>query len=86
MKRSDFKLVKCRGCKKPFQARIQCKPKDRPAECYYCKDCLTFRKASIIQLDNIYKRLANMEKDIDRLRDLHEKRMKELFNNGHDQL
>ncbi len=79
MKKSEFVLVKCKGCGNPFQARLKCKLKDRPDDCYYCKGCLTFKKASILQLDNIYRRLDDMEKEINRIRKFHEDRMKEIY-------
>lgn len=81
MKKSDFKMIKCKGCGKPFKARIECIPKQRPEECYYCKDCLSFHKATILQLDNFYKRLDAMEYEIDRLRKFHEEKMKQLYEN-----
>jgi hypothetical protein len=79
MKKSEFVLIKCKGCGDPFKARRECKPKPRPEECNYCKTCLNFRKACEILIDTFDERLKKMEEEIERMRKFHEEQMKKYL-------
>lgn len=81
MKKSNFLLIKCEGCGKPFPANPVCKSikKNRPRYCNYCKECLTFKKGIELLLEQLYKRQIEIKDEIDRIKEFHEKRMKELL-------
>jgi len=81
MKKSDFILIKCAGCGHPFKAYPKCKTtkKNRPRYCDYCKECLTFKKGINLLLEQLYKRQTEIKDEIDRTKDFHEQRIKELL-------
>lgn len=80
MKKSGFIFIKCAGCGQPFKAYPICRNSKKRAEyCEYCRECLTFKKGTDLLIKNLYERQAEIKNEIDRVKQFHERRMRELL-------